>query len=72
MIANATVEKTTTYKLTKQQIIDILKAEAGADRFAGGMVNVKFECTGGDDTYGGYSPMDLYGATITVTEKSTT
>lgn len=75
MIANTTVEKTTTYTLTKQQIIDILLKEAGVQaNTKGQFVKVKFECTGGQDPYDDrcYNPMDVYNATITVTEKSTT
>jgi hypothetical protein len=70
MIANAKIEKTTTYTLTKQQIIDILLAEVG--KSVGGMAKVKFECNGGTDPYDTrvYTPMDVYSATITITEKS--
>jgi hypothetical protein len=74
MIANATVEKTTTYNLTKQQVIDILLKEVGVDRLAGSMVKITFECTGGYDGYenSSYNPMDLYSAKIVITEKTKT
>lgn len=75
MIANATVEKTTTYNLTKQQIIDILLAECGVDRLASNMVKITFECTGGYSGYDDdrcYTPQDLYSAKIVVTEKTKT
>lgn len=76
MIANTKVEKTTTYTLTKQQIVDILLKEAslGAPEVGSQRsVKVKFECTGGQDPYDQYSytPMDVYSATINVTEKTT-
>lgn len=70
MLKTATVEKTTTYKLTKQDIVDILKKEAGLEGMKG--VTVTFGCSGGLDPYDdrSYTPMDLYSATITFIERS--
>jgi hypothetical protein len=71
MLKTATVEKTTTYKLTKDDLVKLILQEAGIDPTVG-TVSVIFNCTGGEDHYnpGVWTPMDVTSATITVREKS--
>jgi hypothetical protein len=71
MLTTASVEKTTTYKLTKADLVKLILQEAGVDASTG-TVSVVFNCTGGDDVYnpGVWTPMDVTSATITVREKS--
>lgn len=76
MFPNVSVEKTTTYNLTKKEVEALLLKEAGLDRMATGTVKITWECTGGYtpayDNYetGSYTPMDVYSVKIEVKEKS--
>jgi hypothetical protein len=64
----ADVKKETSYTITKDQLKELIKGQI--DIPAGASVGIAFECVGGDDGYGGYSPMDLYSVKVTVTERS--
>lgn len=68
---NATVETTTTYRLTREQIEDIILSAAGVARGAG--VRISFdvhESSGGGHGYEYQSP-GLDGAVLTITKKDT-
>lgn len=70
MLKNATIETTTTYKLTTKDIEDLILNQAGLNRAEG--VSIRFDVTEtiADDYYP-YTPAQLVGAIITVTAKAT-
>jgi hypothetical protein len=64
----ADVKKETSYTITKDQLKELIKNQIEVP--VGASLSIVFECCGGDDGYGGYSPMDLYSVKVTVTERS--
>jgi hypothetical protein len=74
MLKSSETEKTTKFKITKKEIVDLLIREAGLEGKTG--VTVKFECTGGYtpayDRHDSptWSEMDLYSVSIIHTEKN--
>ena len=67
---DATVETTTTYRLTVKQIEDIILKAAGVER--GSDVKITFsvhESSGGGHGYEPYQAAGLDGATLTITKK---